>query len=645
MSPRSGKLPYQCDLRLTTVGTSGWGEVSAEHRSLAETLSVVLLLAVLAFPVARPRRWPEAVTVAATSALVLGASGPASAGGTTAAVARSTVAAGDVLFWARTNACECYSPFAGYSIVKASAAAPSVVATVLAGSGSPFPSLDFSGPEVSPDGGRLAYVKGILQDSVRTTTLEVRDLATGSTTVLARETDADGNEHLLSEPTWSPNGDTIAYVRQVVVSQSPVEVKVVATSGGPSRTVQDMAFAPAWRPDGKLTVARLDPQGSYVTTGLWITGATPTDSVLIPGSEGAGDHAWSPDGTKVAFAKLDRVGDSTIATLPAAGGTATTIVPFNQKRDSAPAWSSDGQRVYFTQEELFPGGGAPVQIMRVASTGGLVSTVASDGGYNVSPSVTTKVAAPVPSRSDDFNGDGYADVIGRSAASGDLRLYFGNGLALSGFRVIGTGWSSVTAVFSPGDFNGDGHPDVIGRMSNGDLRLYFGTGTGLSGFRVIGTGWGGFSAVFSPGDFNGDGHPDVIGRTSTGDLRLCLGNGTTLLSGFTVIGTRWAGFSAVFSPSDFNGDGHPDVIGRASSTGDLRLYFGTGTTLSGFAVIGIGWSGLSALFSPGDFNLDGKPDVIGRISNGDLRVYYGNGSRLSGYRVIGIGWNGINAIL
>jgi len=138
--------------------------------------------------------------------------------------------------------------------------------------------------------------------------------------------------------------------------------------------------------------------------------------------------------------------------------------------------------------------------------------------------------------------DGYAGVIGR-LSNGELRLCFGNGLGLSGYRRIGTGWSSMTAIFTPGDFNGDGHPDVIGRARNGDLRVYFGTGTRLSGSALIGTGFGGVTALFSPGDFNLDGKSDVIARFSNGDLRIYHGNGVRLISA-AVIGTGWNSLSA-----------------------------------------------------------------------------------------------------
>lgn len=577
-----------------------------------------------------------AATVAAASVLVLVALAPDGAHSSPPAAAGSTSAEGDVLFWSRSTSFgkPTYADGPPFSIVKASAAKPSLVATVLAATYHPAPYSSVYDPEVSPDGTRLAYIKRA--DTTRS--LEVRNLATGSTTVLVRQVDGAVDYSELREPTWSPDGETIAYVNHWADVNRNAEVRAVEAAGGPVRMVDPSSVAAAWRPDGRLTVARIDPVDG-TPTGLWITGTTPDDAVLIPGSAGAREHAWSPDGTQVAFNRYGPPPESSIETLPAGGGTPTVIN--NGDDDSAPAWSSDGQRVYFKQGSGGGHGDDPSWIMQVPRTGGTATTVAS-GGQNFTVSVSATVPAPVSSKSHDLTGDGYADVIGRMP-NGDLRVYLGTRLGLTGSRVVGIGWSGMTAIFTPGDFDGDGHLDVIGRLPNGDLRLYTGLAGGPPGSRIIGTGWNGLTAVFSPGDFTSDGHPDVIARMPNGDLRLYYGTGTRL-SGSRVIGTGWNGSTAVFSPGDFTADGHPDVIARMPN-GDLRVYFGTGTTLSGSAVIGTGWNGLSALFSPGDYNLDGRPDVIGRISNGDLLVYYGTGTRLSGYHVIGTTWKGINPIL
>jgi hypothetical protein len=211
----------------------------------------------------------------------------------------------------------------------------------------------------------------------------------------------------------------------------------------------------------------------------------------------------------------------------------------------------------------------------------------------------------------DFNSDGFADVFVRNG-EGQLRLYRGNGKGgwlngSTGSDLIGTGWNSFTAVFSPGDFNGDGLVDVITRNTAGELRLYRGNGRNgwidPSSSLQIGTGWNQFTAIFSPGDFNGDGFADVIVRNAEGELRLYRGNGKGgWLNGSTgsdLIGTGWARFTSLFSPGDFNGDGFSDVIVR-NAQGELLLYRGNGrggwVDGSTNIKIGTGWNQFNVIF-------------------------------------------------
>jgi GH25 family lysozyme M1 (1,4-beta-N-acetylmuramidase) len=241
----------------------------------------------------------------------------------------------------------------------------------------------------------------------------------------------------------------------------------------------------------------------------------------------------------------------------------------------------------------------------------------------------------------DFSGDGHPDVVSRSP-DGLLRLYHGTGGSLAGSSVIGCGWNSFTAIFSPGDFDGNGRPDIVVRTSAGQLLLYSWDGAHFSRRTEIGHGWAGVTALFSPGDFTGDGRPDVISRTVTGELRLYPGTGTGL-GAYRIIGVGWNVMTAVFSMGDFNGDGHADVVGRTAD-GRLRLYTGNGTTLAGGPVIGIGWKGMTAFDGSRDFTGDRHADLLARTPAGSLVLYRGDRARLSGASVVGSGWNGMTAL-
>ncbi|WP_037881459.1 FG-GAP repeat domain-containing protein [Streptomyces sp. NRRL F-5727] len=127
----------------------------------------------------------------------------------------------------------------------------------------------------------------------------------------------------------------------------------------------------------------------------------------------------------------------------------------------------------------------------------------------------------------DFDGDGKTDLIAREKSTGVLWLYPGNGADGYGTRKsIGTGWGMFDVLLAPGDFNGDGKADLIGRTPSGDLWFYKGDGAGSYAPRVqIGVDWERYSALAAPGDINGDGKADLIGRDGVNDLYLYKGNG------------------------------------------------------------------------------------------------------------------------
>ncbi|WP_082553374.1 glycoside hydrolase family 3 N-terminal domain-containing protein [Phycicoccus sp. Root101] len=236
-------------------------------------------------------------------------------------------------------------------------------------------------------------------------------------------------------------------------------------------------------------------------------------------------------------------------------------------------------------------------------------------------------------RATDVDEDAGSDVVGR-ATDGSLRLLRGDDRG---------GWKAVTApaapsfaaadlVLSAGDLDGDGHTDLLARRSS-DGALLFHRGTGRGGFgsgTVIGTGWSSLTAIVAPGDVSGDGRPDLLARDVSGALRLYrFGTGARFLPGTTVIGTGWGGLDRILAVGDFDRDGHADLVARLASDGGLRLYRGTGA--SGFhsaVTIGSGWGGFDTVVGPGDLDGDGLSDMLARRPSGALSLYRGTRSGL-----------------
>lgn len=143
-------------------------------------------------------------------------------------------------------------------------------------------------------------------------------------------------------PSWSPNGNELAYVS--FESRKPV-IYVHEVSSGRRRLVANFR-----------------------------------------GSNSA--PAWSPDGQRLGVT-LTRDGSSQIYTISAQGGEPTRIMQ-SSGIDTEPAFSSDGAYIYFVSDR----GGSP-QIYRVLSMGGGAQRVTFQGSYNISPAISpdgTKLA-------------------------------------------------------------------------------------------------------------------------------------------------------------------------------------------------------------------------------------------------------------
>ena len=253
------------------------------------------------------------------------------------------------------------------------------------------------------------------------------------------------------------------------------------------------------------------------------------------------------------------------------------------------------------------------------------------------PKPTASPATPQHVR-DDYDGDGFTDVVVYAAATGTWRAILSTfGLSeASGFG--GPGFAPV-----PGDFDGDGFTDAAtyevatGTFSVGGVRNispiaamfvpaewlparadYDGDGktdaavynkiTGQWSYRrssndaLDGASLGGTGFLAVPADFDGDGADDfAVYQVSTGAWTYIASSTGQQVS----LGTFGGGGRFAPVPADYDGDGKADQALYQKKKGKWRFKLSTTGTTSNFTGIGgTGW-----LATPGDFDGDGETDA------------------------------------
>jgi hypothetical protein len=216
----------------------------------------------------------------------------------------------------------------------------------------------------------------------------------------------------------------------------------------------------------------------------------------------------------------------------------------------------------------------------------------------LNPQGTTLLYSTYLGGGPDGSSDGFYGDIGRSIAINGISFLYVTGKAYKNFPTTSGAYDTsynegsfdafvakISSSLMKNDFNGDGWPDILWRYygSGGKNALWYMKGATYIGsaalIAVTDLNW----KIVGTGDFSGDGWPDILWRNySSGSNALWYMKGASYLgSAYLPAATdlNWK----IVGTGDFNGDGWPDILWRNYGSGSNALWYMKGATKIGYA--------------------------------------------------------------
>ena len=241
---------------------------------------------------------------------------------------------------------------------------------------------------------------------------------------------------------------------------------------------------------------------------------------------------------------------------------------------------------------------------------------------------------------EDFNGDGYLDVVFGNdecctqTLAKTTRLYINNGTATPFEGVTGTNISTdenITEDILAADFNGDSLIDILVINDTVAHKLYLNDGSGapFDTAVTINVGTGADASRAAIGDMDADGDIDIVVATYGGANLLYLNTGLAdPFSGVVGINiTDEIDYTYSIDVGDVDSDGDLDVVVGTPSGKTSKIFLNDGLPTPGFGTYGYDVSSDAltthrVLFH--DIDLDGDLDLVSANSDAASRYYINN---------------------
>ncbi len=203
---------------------------------------------------------------------------------------------------------------------------------------------------------KMAFVKGVFGDAE----IYIMNADGTAQTKLTSMVEKFPNGNVWARPGFpslSPDGTKIAFTRMWSENNPPIpygEIYVMNVNGTNlirlSSDIRSMDEAPAWSPDGtRIAFASWRDRHADGTGNLeiYVMNANGTGQRRLTNSPGIDNSpCWSPDGTRIAFSSY-RSGNMEIYVMNA-DGTGVTNLSNNPAGDYDPDWSPSGANISFT---------------------------------------------------------------------------------------------------------------------------------------------------------------------------------------------------------------------------------------------------------------------------------------------------------